>query len=216
MIKDVGEITDSKKSNQSLIFYCRSKLTDSLSYGDSIAVNGVCQTVLDKEKDNFIFQTIHETIQGTNLRFLQKGSKVNLEPPLTLNTPLNGHIVQGHVDFYFPIQELNINREPYYIKIRLRNEDKNYIIHKGSISIDGISLTIQEIKNLVIQAGLIKHTVENTRLKYLHPGDYVNVEFDLIGKYIINKNTEQKDNNLFSKLNNYGFINQGENSWQTE
>ena len=130
--------------------------------GDSISVNGVCLTVIEIDNNEFNADIINETLSKTNLDGLEIGSKVNLERSLQYNQRVGGHLVQGHVDTTGKIIDINTTDEWTEISIELENKFKRYCIYKGSISIDGISLTIANIQKNKIKIALIPHTLENT------------------------------------------------------
>ena len=152
--------------------------------GDSIAVNGVCLTVTKMDKTFFEADISPETLKVTTLGELKSGSSVNLERALTLNSRLGGHIVSGHIDSVGRITKLSKNGSFYELEVELDSKEEKYVAKKGSIAINGISLTVADVyKNRVIVA-VIPHTFENTNLKTLTQGDYVNIETDILAKYI--------------------------------
>jgi riboflavin synthase len=159
-----------------------------LKIGDSIAVNGVCLTIAKLNKKNrATFQIVDETIKRSSLSFLQNGDKVNVERSLRVGDRLEGHFVLGHVDCIGKITNVakNVNDNRIYIEI----EDKSvlYLIaQKGSITIDGISLTVVKIRGNEIEIALIPHTLENTTLGIKQTGDFVNVEADILARYLFN------------------------------
>ncbi len=159
---------------------------DEVKVGDSIAVNGVCLTVVKIEKDRLSFDLSEETLSRSNLRLLKPGDFVNLERALRASDRLGGHILQGHVDFTAPIVELIRRGEHWSLKVRIKEGYEVYFVEKGSVGIDGISLTINRIESGIIHINIIPHTYENTNLKVRKPGDMVNVEVDIIGKYVVN------------------------------
>lgn len=158
---------------------------DEVKVGDSIAVNGVCLTVVKIEKDRLFFDLSEETLSRSNLKLLKPGDLVNLERALRASDRLGGHILQGHVDFTSPIVELIRRGEHWSLKVRIKEGYEAYFVEKGSVGIDGISLTINKIEGSIIHMNIIPHTYENTNLKARKPGDMVNVEVDIIGKYVV-------------------------------
>ncbi|MFN3975662.1 MAG: riboflavin synthase [Aquificaceae bacterium] len=159
---------------------------DEVKVGDSIAVNGVCLTVVKIEKEKLFFDLSEETLNRSNLRFLRSGDLVNLERALKASDRLGGHILQGHVDFTAPIAELSRRGEHWSLKVKIKGGYEIYFVEKGSVGIDGISLTINSVKGGLIHINVIPHTYESTNLKVRKPGDMVNVEVDIIGKYVVN------------------------------
>jgi riboflavin synthase len=152
--------------------------------GDSIAVNGVCLTVTKLDKTFFEADISPETLKVTTLGELKSGSSVNLERALTLNSRLGGHIVSGHIDSVGRITKLSKNGSFYELEVELDSKEEKYVAKKGSIAINGISLTVADVyKNRVIVA-VIPHTFENTSLKTLKVGANVNIETDILAKYV--------------------------------
>jgi riboflavin synthase len=162
-----------------------SVVRDDLAAGASIAVNGVCLTAVDLHGDSFRADLAPETIQRSNLGDLTTGSRVNLERPVTPATRLSGHIVQGHVDATGELVTLDpLGDGNYWLTIRVPAELDRYLVHKGSIAIDGVSLTIASLEGPLAGVTIIPHTYANTRLGSLQPGARVNLEVDVIAKHI--------------------------------
>jgi riboflavin synthase len=152
--------------------------------GDSIAVNGVCLTVVEITSNGFVADVSPETFKVTSLGDLQTGSFVNLERAMKADGRFGGHMVSGHVDGLGKIIEIQKHGEFYDLKIELEPEQLKYAIKKGSISIDGISLTIANVDRNALRIAVIPHTFENTNLKALKRNDFVNIEVDVVAKYI--------------------------------
>ncbi len=160
-------------------------VTSDASEGSSIAVNGVCLTALNIKRDSFEADLAPETLRRTNLGDLQAGSSVNLERPLLATGRLSGHVVQGHVDGTGEFESLAIlGDNNYWLRIRVPQDLDRYIVYKGSIAIDGISLTVASIENRILSVTIIPHTYEMTALKARKPGDRVNLECDIFAKYL--------------------------------
>jgi len=151
---------------------------------DSIAVNGCCLTVTFVEDEALSFDLLEETISRTNLAALKRGSAVNLERPLAAGSRLGGHFVQGHVDCTAPIISLEKKATDWRLEVRLDGRDARYVVEKGSIAVNGISLTVAEVNNGSFTAWIIPHTFRSTNLKAAQAGDMVNLEFDLLAKYV--------------------------------
>ncbi len=167
-----------------LIVNCSSVLKDARD-GSSIAVNGVCLTALDLMHDSFSADLAPETLARTNLGDLRVGSRVNLERPVTPVTLLSGHLVQGHVDATAKLIALDeLGEGNWWIKVRVPAELDRYMVHKGSIAIDGISLTIAALEDDVLGVTIIPHTYANTTLGFKHTGDRVNLEVDVLAKHV--------------------------------
>lgn len=168
-----------------------------VAIGDSVAVNGVCLTVTKYTKKNLTFNIMAPTWQDTTLALLKAGDTVNLERALLPTSRLGGHFVAGHVDGPGTILAIINKKQVYEIEIATDKKWAAYIVVKGSIAIDGISLTIQAVKTKSFIVGVIPHTLQQTRLKDLQPGAKVNLEFDMLAKYIENilKNQKQAEPN---------------------
>ena len=160
---------------------------NSIGVGDSVSVDGVCLTVEDIENDEFVFYLSQETLSVTKFRqVLKPRYKVNLEPPVTPSSFFGGHLVTGHVDTVGKITKISRLEETTRMEILL-NSDKEaqYIVKKGSVAIDGVSLTVNEVRGLRFDVLLIPHTLKITNLGERKSGDPVNIEFDLIAKYVL-------------------------------
>ena len=182
IIKDLGEVKHIKRG--SMVMEMGIKTSLKLKEGDSVAVNGVCLTVKKVQRDEYFFDISGETIKRTNIDTLKVGNRVNLEPALKPDDMLSGHIVQGHIDGTGTIYNIRKKGENIEVDVLLPSEIMSYIIEKGSIAIDGISLTVASIRRNVITIAVIPYTWENTNLKFRKKGDKVNIEIDVIGKYV--------------------------------
>lgn len=170
-----------------------SNLGSNFSIGESISVNGVCLTVESQELDVLTFTAVKETILKTNFKELEVDSQVNLERAATLSSFLGGHLVTGHVDKTLKILDVQVSKNWTVIEIEFDNDDRKYLIPKGSITINGVSLTVSDLQSKSFKINLIPQTLSETNLKDLKVDDFVNIEFDLIGKYVLNKVLEQND-----------------------
>ena len=157
-----------------------------LSLGDSVAVNGACLTVSSIENHIVMFELSSETIQKTTLGLLSNKSIVNIELPLTLNKLISGHLVSGHIDTVVEIISIKTDGECLNIAIQMTDAMRPLIVQKGSITVDGVSLTINNITDSTIDLMIIPHTFKNTTIKYYKEGQRVNIELDYIAKYIVN------------------------------
>lgn len=158
------------------------KKWDDLRMGDSIAVNGVCLSVT-KMKDDLFFDVVKNTFQLTGLKRLKVGDKVNLEGALKMGQALGGHIVSGHVDGERIIKNNSRTLKGWTLDIEMKPGDEKNLVEKGSVAIDGISLTVGALLKGAFRIFIIPHTLENTTLDSRKKGDHVNVEFDVMGKY---------------------------------
>ena len=157
-----------------------------LSLGDSVAVNGTCLTVSSIENHIVMFELSSETIEKTNLGLLTNKSMVNIELPLTLNKLISGHLVSGHIDTVVEIVSIKTDGECLKIVIQMTEAMRPFIVQKGSITVDGVSLTVNKITDSTIDLMIIPHTFKNTTMKYYKQGQTVNIELDYIAKYIVN------------------------------
>jgi riboflavin synthase len=155
-----------------------------VAVGDSIAINGCCLTVVQTTGRNLYFDVLEETRRLTNFSALRPGSLVNLERSLRFDGKVGGHFVTGHIDGLGTIEVLEPRGQDYYLRVRAPAGSGRYLVHKGSIAIDGISLTVAEVDGDAVAVWLIPHTIEVTNLREKRAGDLVNLEFDLLGKYV--------------------------------
>jgi riboflavin synthase len=155
-----------------------------LSDGDSVAVNGCCLTVTEHDADTASFDLLMQTLRVTSLGDLAAGSWVNLERAMALGTRFGGHLVQGHVDATVRILDWSIQGQDYRLEVELPAEHRGLVIPKGSICLDGISLTAAEVTETSVVCWIIPHTHQVTNLQFKRVGDRMNVEFDMLGKYV--------------------------------
>ncbi len=200
IIEELGLVKSliKKSSGADITIQCN-KVLENTKIGDSIAINGCCQTVVEINEDTFKANVSEETLSVTNFSTLKPGDVVNLERALTPQTRMGGHIVQGHVDCagkFIKKEQLN---EFYNLYFEVPENQSRYIAKKGSIAVNGISLTVAGIDQKVFHAAVIPHTFENTNLKFLKTYDNVNIETDILGKYV-EKLLSVSDNNSESKI----------------
>ena len=176
-----------------------------LKVGDSVAINGACQTVIELSDNGFKVEAVEETISRTNLGRLFSGYRVNLEAPMATGDMFHGHFVQGHVDCVGKILSITPVKGSDIYKIEFPAQYEKYVIEKGSIGIDGVSLTVIKVEGRSLSAAIIPHTIENTVIKYRKPGDMVNLEFDLIAKYVEKMMPDNKSKLTFNFLKEHGF-----------
>lgn len=189
IIEEIGVIKEfSKSGNSALVVVECEKVLEGTNIGDSIAIDGVCQTVTKLSSNSFSAQVSGETLSVTTFSKFKKGAKVNLERALTLNGRLGGHIVTGHIDGLGKIKSTQKTQasgnEFYNIKIEVEKELIKYIAKKGSIIVNGISLTVADIVSNEVSLAIIPHTFENTSLNSLKCNDFVNIEVDILAKYV--------------------------------
>jgi riboflavin synthase len=187
IIEEVGTVTTIRTEGEKrrLAIAC-SKLLPEIKIGDSVSVSGICLTVVEIGETSFAADLAQETLVRTSLARLRPGALVNLELPMRANGRFDGHIVQGHIDGTGTVISLAPTPEgnDYVLTINVPSELTRYIVAKGSLSIEGISLTVAAIERTEVRIAIIPHTAEVTNLKSLAPGSPVNLEVDVIAKYV--------------------------------
>lgn len=160
------------------------KIAEQVRKGDSISVNGCCLTAAAQRRDQLTFDLLEETLDRTNLRTLRRDTPVNLERALAANGRVGGHFVQGHVDCAVRVLSFEEAGADHRLEVELPNEFAHYVAYKGSVALNGISLTIAEVLPTSFAVWIIPHTRRSTNLQPLVAGDLLNVEFDLLAKYV--------------------------------
>lgn len=185
IIEEIGIVKSIKRKSGGLIIEILApKSTEELNIGDSVAINGVCQTVISKMKESFFVEAVEETLKKTNFKTLKELAHVNIELPLKLNERIGGHMVLGHVDATGRIEKIQKKKNSWIYSISYPKYFSKYIIPEGSIAVDGVSLTIASFIQNEIIISIIPHTMKNTIFSDYKVGSNVNLEFDVIGKYI--------------------------------
>ena len=185
LIEGTGTIKSVQKRSQGLeVAIVSSFSLSNVKKGDSMAVNGCCLTVTQKSKNVFFAEISHETLEATHLGSVKSGTIVNLERPLRPSDRLGGHLVLGHVDTVGQIIKLKRKGISWEIEIQIPKKIRKYFISKGSVAVDGISMTVNSLTSHSFKLVVIPHTMAKTNLKTLRVGDRVNLEVDIIGKYI--------------------------------
>ncbi|MBT2443030.1 riboflavin synthase [Streptomyces sp. ISL-36] len=185
IVEELGEVTAVEKLDDASRFRLRGPLvTEGAKHGDSIAVNGVCLTVVEFGDGEFTADVMAETLKRSSLGALDVGSRVNLERPMAVGDRLGGHIVQGHVDGTGSILDRTPSEHWEIVKIALPAPLSRYVVEKGSITVDGVSLTVVEAADDWFTISLIPTTLALTTLGIKEPGDPVNLEVDVIAKYV--------------------------------
>ena len=185
IIEELGSVRSvEERGENARIVIAASVVTEGTNHGDSIAVNGVCLTALDIQPDSFAADVSRETLSRSTLGRLRPGAPVNLERAVTPATRLGGHIVQGHVDARGQFAGVEDHSESWTLRINYPPEIARYLVFKGSVAVEGISLTIAGLTDEYFEIAIIPKTWEVTNLSHLKPGDDVNIEVDVMGKYI--------------------------------
>ena len=185
IIEEVGVITAlDRESDRARLVISAEKTLEGTKYGDSINIEGVCQTVAEMRDSCFTVFTLAESLRKTTLGELRVGSKVNLERAMRPDSRMGGHMVQGHVSSTVPIRELSRTGNNVYLSVEIPGEFVRLCVPEGSIALDGMSLTIAKISGLIVTINIIPVTFEGTTLKYKKAGDKMNLETDIIGRYV--------------------------------
>ena len=210
IIEEVGTVKQIQKNPASaVITIAADTVLEQTKIGDSIAVNGVCLTVTDLKADSFTADVMHETLRRSSLGSVRTGSPVNLERAMSANGRFGGHIVAGHVDATGQIAGRKQDDNAIWIRVEAPPEVLRYVVEKGSVTIDGISLTVAVVTAHDFSVSVIPHTAEVTTLGSKKEGDIVNLETDLIGKYVeklLHPQEEKKESHITREfLENCGF-----------
>lgn len=182
IIKNLGTIEN--KAIDKLTISADANLINALSIGESIAVNGICLTVVEKSSGTISIDFIPETESRTNLKYISEKDYVNLELPATPTTFLSGHIVQGHIDTIAQVKKIQKNENSTIFTFGIEKKWFKYLVSKCSITINGVSLTVIDITENNFTVGIIPHTFQNTTFSNLKRDDFVNIEIDILAKYI--------------------------------
>ena len=195
IITDVGEILSIDLDNGKIKISSKFNHND-IDIGASICCSGICLTVVEKDKyknySYFCFEVSQETISCTSVKFWKKNTKINLEKSLRFGDEVGGHLVTGHVDCLGEIKSINKSKNSNIFKIKYPKKYKRYVASKGSICLDGISLTINEAFDDFFSVNIIPHTEENTSWSKISKGDSINIEFDVLARYVASQLEDKK------------------------
>jgi riboflavin synthase len=185
LIEEVGRVLWIRKTDRGTQLQLTApKLAPTVQTGDSIAVNGCCLTVSAHRADQLTFDLLEETLDRTNLKQLRRDSPVNLERSLAVGAPMGGHFVQGHIDCAASVISFERSGEDYRLEVDLPADFAHYAAYKGSVAINGISLTIAELLEKSFAVWIIPHTKRHTNIENVEPGALLNIEFDILAKYV--------------------------------
>ena len=186
IIENIGKVINIENNISNFNISIQSNFTNELSIGESVAHNGVCLTVTHTDNNFYKVNCVKETLVKTNLQKLKLGDKVNLERSLKINSRISGHFVQGHVDCIGTCHFINKEKGNIFLRFQYPKKYKNLIFEKGSICVNGVSLTISKIqdKDLAFEVCIIPHTFMETTFQFMQEKDEVNLEFDMISKQI--------------------------------
>src|ERR1044071_413473 len=186
IIEEVGTITKIERGEQSARLTVRApKTSDGSKLGDSISVSGTCLTIVDIAGEQLSFDAVPETIQRTSLKIVNEGDAVNLERAVAAGDRMGGHFVQGHVDGIAQIESITPVDNAEILQITVASNMMMYVAPKGSVALDGISLTIADVNENGFSVWIIPHTKANTTLQFRKPGDPLNIETDMLAKYVV-------------------------------
>ena len=207
LVVELGDIVSLQKRGKGARLYLDAQtLGREAKIGDSIAINGTCLTVVEIRGTSLAFDISDETLKSTNLGELKVRDRVNLEPALRLNDRLGGHFVTGHIDGVGRIRSKNLEGEVYKIVIETEPRIAEYLVEKGSVAVDGISLTVVDLLRDGFSLVVIPHTANVTTIGLKGVGDKVNVEVDILGKYVSKYLKKGDDSNLMQTLREQGFV----------
>jgi riboflavin synthase len=184
LVAAIGTVTELDRSGDGVRLTVRTELAHALNEGDSVAVNGVCLTAAALNGDGFAADVMNETLARTSLRDLEPGSEVNLELPLRAGDRLGGHVVQGHVDGTGTVASVDDDGFARRMRVAAGDEILRYVVQKGSIAVDGVSLTVAELDGDSFTVSLIPETLQRTNLGKARTGTTVNLEVDVLAKYV--------------------------------
>jgi riboflavin synthase len=184
LIQGLGRVANARRSDDGVRLTVETTLAQDLSEGDSVAVNGVCLTATAVGEGSFDAEVMNETLQMSSLRDADAGARVNLELPLRAADRLGGHVVQGHVDGVGIVQAVAADGFAQRLQIEAPADVLRYVVHKGSVAVDGVSLTVAELDDASFTVSLIPETLERTNLGTARTGTLVNLEVDVLAKYV--------------------------------
>jgi riboflavin synthase len=203
IVEEIGIVKETSRDRLAFQAY---KVLEGTKVGDSIAVNGVCLTIVSLENRGFSVNVMPETLRRTNLGRLHYSDQVNLERALVLEGRLGGHLVLGHVDDTREVMDVTSEETAHIMRISAPAKLMPYIVDKGFIAVDGVSLTIVDLDDFSFVVSLVAYTMENTTLGMKGPGDVVNLEADIIAKYVENLKERKRQSLDFEFLRQYGFV----------
>jgi len=203
IVEEIGIVKETSRDRLAFEAY---KVLEGTKVGDSISVNGVCLTVVSLENSGFSVNVMPETLRCTNLGRLHYGDQVNLERALLLEGRLGGHLVLGHVDDTGEVRDVTSEETAHLMRILAPAKLMPYMAEKGFIAVDGVSLTIVDLDDFSFIVSLVAYTIENSTLGRKGPGDIVNLEADIIAKYVENLKERKRQSLNFEFLRKYGFV----------
>lgn len=186
IIKEIGKVAGIKQLDNGREMAISCDIAQHVQVDQSISIDGVCHTVTEAQNSSFRVQTVKETLRKTTIGDLEKDNSVNLEPSLRADQPMDGHVVQGHVDSTGTIESIKEDGSDRVFSVSFPDRFKDQIVPRGSITLNGISLTVANVEDTCFKAAIIPYTFHHTTMKNLNTGARVNLEFDILGKYVVN------------------------------
>ena len=184
IIESIGRVEDIKKKNGNFFIKISSKISKDLNVNQSLSHDGVCLTIINSNNNFHDVAVVKETLIKSTFKNISIGGLINLERSLLVNSRFDGHVVQGHVDEVAECIKIKENKNNWVFNFKILNINENLIVEKGSITINGVSLTCYDIKECVFSVSIIPHTFQNTNFSKIKEGDKVNIEYDILGKYL--------------------------------
>ena len=184
IIEVVAEVVEATKNGTNLDLLVKSTISNELKVDQSVAHNGVCLTIINIRKNSHEVILVDETIKKSSFKFISVGDIINLERSLLINSRLDGHIVQGHVDEMINCIKILENKDDWVYTFQFSKENNKLIVEKGSVTINGVSLTCYDVKKNQFSVSIIPHTFKNTNFQLMNMGYNYNIEYDILGKYI--------------------------------
>jgi riboflavin synthase len=184
LVQELGTVEELRRSHGGACLSVSARLASGLAPGDSVAVNGVCLTATSAGDDTFDAEVMNETLERSSLGLAGPGTRLNLELPLRSGEPFGGHIVQGHVDGVGEVAAVQPDGFAHRVRIETEPDLLRYVVSKGSITVDGVSLTVAEVEDRSFTVSLIPETLQRTNLGAAQPGTRVNLEVDIVAKYV--------------------------------
>ncbi|HXP52398.1 MAG TPA: riboflavin synthase [Bacteroidia bacterium] len=185
IVEELGIVKDIAKEKGNLLITVEASFTSKLKLNESVSHNGVCLSVIPFTKKQYRVMAVQETLAKTNLKHLKKGDKINLERSMAANGQMDGHFVLGHVDGVMKCTSVKKLQGSHVFTFSCSKNDSNYIVSKGSVALNGVSLTIAKTSGTSFSVAIIPYTFSHTNFQSIKPGDEVNVEFDVLGKYVV-------------------------------
>ncbi len=206
LVEEIGQVSGILSNREGKVFSIKTtKVSEGTKLGDSISVDGTCLSVIDINKNILSVQAVNETLQKTTLNLIKTNDKVNLERAMLANGRFGGHIVQGHIDGTGRMISLDYSGDSGVLVISVSSDIAKYIVKKGSITINGISLTVADISNNLIKVAVIPITLKETNLGIKKSGDYLNIETDILAKYVEKLVIGSPKESLIENIKKWGY-----------